>query len=101
MLDILHKYAHDYKVVIVGDAPMSPYEILQHGGSVEHWNEEAGEVWLKRLLMTYDKAVWINPVPEDEWDYTQSIAITHRLMDGHMYPLTLKGLEEAMAYLSK
>jgi uncharacterized protein with von Willebrand factor type A (vWA) domain len=74
---------------------------LQPGGSVEHWNEEAGEVWLRRLLQTYDKAVWINPVPEDEWEYTQSIAITHQLMEGRMYPLTLKGLEEAMTYLSK
>jgi uncharacterized protein with von Willebrand factor type A (vWA) domain len=101
LTDILHKYAHDYKVIIVGDASMSPYEILQPGGSVEHWNEEAGEVWLRRLLQTYDKAVWINPVPEDEWEYTQSIAITHQLMEGRMYPLTLKGLEEAMTYLSR
>ncbi|MEE4277255.1 MAG: VWA domain-containing protein [Halieaceae bacterium] len=101
MMDILHKYAHDYKVIIVGDASMSPYEILQPGGSVEHWNEEPGEVWLKRVLGTYEKAVWINPIPEDEWEYTQSIAITHKMMDGRMYPLTLKGLEEAMAYLSR
>ena len=100
-LDILHKYAHDYKLIIVGDASMSPYEIVQPGGSVEHWNEEAGEVWLRRMLETYEKAVWINPVPEDEWEYTQSIAMTHQLMEGRMHPLTLKGLEEAMAYLSK
>lgn len=101
MLDILHKYAHDYKVIIIGDASMSPYEIMQAGGSVEHWNEESGETWLKRLLSTYDKAVWLNPVPQDEWEYTQSIAITHKLMEGRMHSLTLKGLEEAMAYLSK
>jgi uncharacterized protein with von Willebrand factor type A (vWA) domain len=88
-------------VIIVGDASMSPYEIVQPGGSVEHWNEEAGEVWLRRILSTYDKAVWLNPVPENEWEYTQSIAITHQLMEGRMHPLTLKGLEEAMAYLSK
>lgn len=100
-LDILHKYAHDYKVIIVGDASMSPYEIVQPGGSVEHWNEESGETWLKRILQTYEKAVWINPVPQDEWEYTQSISITHQLMEGRMHPLTLKGLEEAMSYLSK
>jgi uncharacterized protein with von Willebrand factor type A (vWA) domain len=101
VLDLMHKYAHDYKVIIVGDASMSPYEILQPGGSVEHWNEEAGEVWLRRLLGTYEKAVWLNPVPEDEWEYTQSISITHQLMERRMHPLTLKGLEDAMAYLSK
>ena len=74
LLDILHKYSHDYKVVFVGDASMSPYEIVQPGGSVEHWNEEAGEVWMQRLQDTYDKVIWINPVPqEDEWEYTQSV----------------------------
>jgi uncharacterized protein with von Willebrand factor type A (vWA) domain len=101
VLDILHKYSRDYKVVFVGDASMSPYEILRPGGSVEHWNEESGEAWLRRLREVYDKVVWINPVPEEDWHYTQSIAITHRLMEGHMYPLTLKGLEEGMSYLSK
>jgi len=101
LLDVLHKYGHDYKVVIVGDASMSPYEIVQPGGSVEHWNEEAGEVWLRRLRQTYEKCIWINPVPEDEWEYTQSIAMTHQLMEGHMYPLTLHGLEEGMSFLSR
>jgi uncharacterized protein with von Willebrand factor type A (vWA) domain len=101
VLDILHKYSHDYKVVIVGDASMSPYEIVQPGGSVEHWNEESGEMWLRRLRDVYDKVIWLNPVPEDDWQYTQSVAITHQLMEGHMYPLTLRGLEEGMAYLSK
>jgi len=101
LLDILHKYSHDYKIVFVGDASMSPYEIAQPGGSVEHWNEEAGEVWMRRLKQTYEKVIWINPVPEDEWEYTQSVAMTHQLMDGHMYPLSLKGLEEGMAFLSK
>ncbi len=100
-LDIMHKYAHDYKLVFVGDASMSPYEIAQPGGSVEHWNEEAGEVWMRRLSSTYDKVIWINPVPEDEWEYTQSISLTNKLLEGHMYPLSLKGLEEGMAYLSK
>ncbi len=101
MLDLLHKYAHDYKVVIVGDASMSPYEIVQSGGSVEHWNEEPGSVWLQRLRDTYEKAIWINPIPEAEWEYTQSISMTHQLMEGKMYPLTLKGLEEGMSFLSK
>lgn len=101
VLDILHKYSHDYKVVFVGDASMSPYEIVQPGGSVEHWNEEAGEIWLRRVREVYDKVIWLNPVPEDDWQYTQSVAITHKLMEGQMYPLTLRGLEEGMAYLSK
>ena len=101
VLDILHKYSHDYKVVFVGDASMSPYEIVQPGGSVEHWNDESGEAWMRRLKEVYDKLVWLNPVPEDEWQYTQSVSITHQLLEGKMYPLTLKGLEESMAYLSK
>ena len=100
-LDLMHKYAHDYKVVFVGDASMSPYEIMQPGGSVEHWNEESGELWMHRLRETYEKCIWINPVPEDEWEYTQSIAITRQLMDGKMYPLTLRGLEDGMSFLSK
>ena len=100
-LDLMHKYAHDYKVVFVGDASMSPYEIMQPGGSVEHWNEESGELWMRRLRETYEKCIWINPVPEDEWEYTQSIAITRQLMEGQMYPLTLRGLEEGMSFLSK
>ena len=101
LLDVMHKYSHDYKVIFVGDAAMSPYEIVQPGGSVEHWNEESGELWMRRLQEVYDKVIWINPTPEDEWQYTQSIAITNKLLEGHMYPLTLKGLEEGMTYLSK
>jgi hypothetical protein len=100
-LDLLHKYGHDYKLVFVGDASMSPYEIMQPGGSVEHWNEESGELWMRRLRETYEKCIWINPVPEDEWEYTQSISITRQLMEGNMYPLTLRGLEEGMSFLSK
>ena len=99
--DVLHTYGPDYKCIFVGDASMSPYEIVQPGGSVEHWNDESGEMWMRRLLEVYDKVAWINPVPEDEWQFTQSVAITNQLLEGHMYPLTLKGLEEAMAYLSK
>ena len=99
--DVMHKFGHDYKVVIVGDASMSPYEIVQPGGSVEHWNEEPGAVWLERLRSTYEKCVWLNPVPEDEWQYTQSISIANQLMEEKMYPLTLGGLEDAMGYLAK
>ena len=99
--DVLHKFGHDYKVVIVGDASMSPYEIVQPGGSVEHWNEEPGAIWLERLRSTYEKCVWLNPVPEDEWQYTQSISITNQLMEEKMYPLTLGGLEDAMGFLAK
>ncbi|MEC8529140.1 MAG: hypothetical protein VXY71_07855, partial [Pseudomonadota bacterium] len=98
--DVMHKFGHDYKVVIVGDASMSPYEIVQPGGSVEHWNEEPGAVWLERLRSTYEKCVWLNPVPEDEWQYTQSISITNQLMEEKMYPLTLGGLEDAMGFLA-
>ncbi len=101
LLDILHKYSSEYRVVFVGDAAMSPYEIAQPGGSVEHWNEESGEVWMKRVLTTYDKVIWLNPTPEHDWHWTTSIEHARRLMEGHMYPLTLKGLEEGMAYLSK
>ena len=101
LLDIMHKYSHDYKVIFIGDASMSPYEIAQPGGSVEHWNEESGEVWMRRLKETYEKVIWINPVPQAEWEYTQSVSMTHQLMEGHMYPLSLKGLEEGMSYLSR
>ncbi len=99
--DVMHKFGHDYKVVIVGDASMSPYEIVQPGGSVEHWNEEPGAVWLERLRSTYEKCIWLNPVPEDEWQYTQSITIANQLMEEKMYPLTLGGLEDAMGFLAK
>ncbi|MEH6556644.1 MAG: VWA domain-containing protein [Oceanicoccus sp.] len=101
MLDVLHKYSSDYKVIFIGDASMSPYEILQPGGSVEHWNEESGEMWMRKLKETYDKVIWINPVPPEEWHYTSSIDVTNKLVEGHMYPLTVKGLEEGMTYLSK
>lgn len=101
LMDVMHKYSSDYKVVFVGDAAMSPYEILQPGGSVEHWNEEPGEIWMRRLKETYEKLIWINPVPPDEWHYTHSIDLTNQLVEGHMYPLTVKGLEEGMGYLSK
>lgn len=101
LLDILHKYSSDYKVIFVGDASMSPYEIVQPGGSVEHWNEESGEMWMRRLRETYEKVAWLNPVPPQDWGWTQSIKLVEQQMEGHMYPMTLGGLEKAMAYLAK
>ena len=101
LLDIMHRYSSDYHVIFVGDAAMSPYEIMQPGGSVEHWNEEAGVAWMRRLKETYRKIMWINPLPKDLWHYTHSIEITSHLMEGHMYPLTVKGLEEGMGYLAR
>jgi uncharacterized protein with von Willebrand factor type A (vWA) domain len=99
--DIMHKYGHDYKLVFVGDATMSPYEILQPGGSIEYSNEEAGSVWMKRMLEVYPKAVWLNPEPEEIWGYRQSIGIIKELMGGRMYPTTILGLERAMRALVK
>ena len=97
--DVMHTYPHDYKVIFIGDASMSPYEIAMPGGSVEHMNEEPGQVWMERLTRTYPAAVWLNPVPENEWDYTQSIRMMRQLMSGRMYPLTLEGLDRAMREL--
>lgn len=98
---ILHKYAADYKVIIVGDATMSPYEITYAGGSVEHFNEEPGAVWINRLLNVYPKAAWINPTPTSRWKYHESISITRELMDHRMFGLTLAGLEKSMKELVK
>jgi uncharacterized protein with von Willebrand factor type A (vWA) domain len=99
MTQILHKYGHDYKLVFVGDAAMSPYEIAYPGGSIEHHNEESGAVWAKRMLDVYSKAVWINPTPEERWPYYESIPMIRELMEDRMYPLTLSGLESAMRRL--
>ncbi|MBT8057942.1 MAG: VWA domain-containing protein [Gammaproteobacteria bacterium] len=98
-MDVLHKYPADYKLIFVGDATMSPYEIHYPGGSVEHWNEEAGATWMKRLLDTYPKAVWLNPEPRQRWDYTPSIQMIGEIMDDRMFPLTVSGLEEGMRSL--
>ncbi len=98
-LDITHKYGADYKLIFVGDATMSPYEIVYAGGSVEHWNEEPGAIWIKRLLHTYQKAIWLNPEPEDRWNFTPSIKLARELMDDRMYPLTIAGLDEGMKAL--
>ena len=98
--DVMHTYGQDYKVVFIGDASMSPYEIDRPGGSVEHWNEESGKVWLERMLATWPKAVWINPMPERHWEYTQSIRMIRQLLGNRMFSLTLDGLERAMRSLS-
>ncbi|WP_345956343.1 VWA domain-containing protein [Pseudomonas fulva] len=99
--DLLHKYGDDYKVVFVGDAAMAPYEITQPGGSVEHWNEEAGYVWMQRIMAKFRKVIWINPYPRQAWDYTASTHLVRELIEDRMYPLTLQGLEDGMRYLSK
>lgn len=99
--DILHKYSPDYKVIFVGDASMAPYEITQPGGSIEHWNEEAGAIWMQRVTEHFDKVAWINPMPKDYWGEGGSLGITKQLMEEHMYPMSIEGLEEAMRYLSR
>ena len=99
--DILHKYAHDYKVIFVGDATMSPYEILQPGGSIEYNNDEAGAVWLQRVLDVYKKAIWLNPEPEEIWPYRQSISVIREIFTNRMFPTTIEGLEKAMRLLVK
>ncbi|HEY0832574.1 MAG TPA: VWA domain-containing protein [Azospirillum sp.] len=99
--DVLHTYPADYKLIFVGDAAMSPYEIAYAGGSVEHWNEEAGQVWLQRMLSVYSRAVWLNPTPQQYWSYTESTRMLQRLMDGRMFPLTIEGLDAAMRELSR
>ena len=99
--DLLHKYPGDWRAVFVGDATMSPYEVTVPGGSVEHWNEEAGAVWLKRARQQWEKSVWLNPVPERFWGYTPSVSLIRDVMDERMFPLTLDGLERAMRTLAR
>ncbi|GJG93216.1 VWA domain-containing protein [Cupriavidus pauculus] len=99
--DLMHKYTPDYKVIFVGDATMSPYEILQPGGSVEYNNAEAGAVWLNRMIDQFPRFVWLNPEPEGLWQYRQSITVINQIMKNRMYPVTLAGLEEAMKVLTK
>jgi uncharacterized protein with von Willebrand factor type A (vWA) domain len=98
-LDVLRTYPHDYKVIFVGDAAMSRYEISAPGGSVEHFNEEPGVAWMERITGAYKASIWLNPVAERDWDHTQSIRMMRALMGGRMYPLTLEGLERAMREL--
>ena len=99
--DLIRKYNRDYKLIFVGDATMSPYEILQPGGSVEYNNEEAGAEWMQRLTHAFPKYAWINPEPQGVWQYRQSIALVQQLVQQRMFPLTLPGLEGAMRLLSK
>jgi uncharacterized protein with von Willebrand factor type A (vWA) domain len=99
--DLLRKYNPDYRLIFVGDATMSPYEILQPGGSVEYNNEEAGAVWLQRLAERFPKFAWLNPEPEGVWEYRQSIAVIRKVLAQRMYPVTINGLEKAMRELSK
>jgi uncharacterized protein with von Willebrand factor type A (vWA) domain len=99
--DVLHKYGPDYKVIFVGDAAMSPYEIATPGGSVEHWNKEAGATWLARVLVKWPQAIWLNPTPEKHWGYTHSIGMMREIFGGRMFPLTLAGLEAATRSLAR
>ena len=100
-LDVIRKYGPDYKLIFVGDATMSPYEIMEPGGSVEHNNEEPGVVWINRLLNHYKHSAWLNPTPEGHWDYTSSLKLTKQIMGDRMFPLTIKGLEQATRLLAK
>ena len=99
--DVLHKFSSDYKVIFVGDATMSPYEITYPGGSVEHWNEEAGAVWIDRVAQIYEHMVWLNPTAERHWAHTPSIEVMRQLTNDRMYPLTIEGLDKAMRELAR
>ena len=98
--DVMRKYGHDYKLILVGDAAMSPYELEQPGGSVEHWNDEPGRAWLERMLRAWPRAAWLNPVPEEHWTWTTSTQNIQRIMEGRMFPVTVAGLEKAMKSLA-
>ena len=100
-LDLLHTYPNDYKVIIVGDGAMSPFELTHAGGSVEHWNEEPGLAWLQRIAATFPRTVWINPAPERYWNYSPSRELIARIFEGRMFPLTLEGLDRAMRDLAR
>jgi uncharacterized protein with von Willebrand factor type A (vWA) domain len=99
-VEVMRRYGHDYKLIFVGDASMSPYELEHEGGSVEHWNDEPGRVWLARMLRAWPRAAWLNPVPEKHWGWTTSILNVQRILEGRMYPVTLEGLERAMRGLA-
>lgn len=99
--DVLHTYSRDYKLIFVGDATMGPYEITYPGGSVEHWNEEPGSIWINRMLEVYSRAIWLNPVPENYWQSTPTIREIKRMLGNRMYPLTLGGLDSGMRELSR
>jgi uncharacterized protein len=95
-VEVMRTYASDYKLILVGDATMSPYEITTAGGAIEHWNEEPGSVWLRRLIKAYPKFVWINPQPQGRWRHTASVEMIREMLEGRMYPLTLSGLDDAI-----
>lgn len=99
--ELLNKYGSDYKVVFVGDATMAPYEITHAGGSVEHWNEEPGGQWMERFTELYERLVWINPTPQETWEYSSSVSMIQKMVGGNMYPMTVRGLEDGMTALSK
>lgn len=99
--EVLRRFPRDWRIVFVGDASMSPYEVTMPGGSVEHWNEEAGAVWLKRVTETWDRIAWLNPTPERYWGYTPSIGLVNELIGGRMHPMTLEGLDAAMRGLAR
>jgi len=99
VLDVLHTFSRDYKVIFVGDATMGPYEITYPGGSVEHWNQEPGSVWLERVIDHFDKVIWLNPQPEQHWNYYPSIQIMHQIMQKKMYPMTISGLTQGIKSL--
>ena len=101
LYDIIHTYGRDYKVIFVGDASMSPYEISSSYGSVEHMNPEPGHAWMQRLTAHFDKVAWLNPVPEEHWGYTHSIGLTQQLIDHKMYPMSLAGLSDVIKALAK
>jgi uncharacterized protein with von Willebrand factor type A (vWA) domain len=99
--DVLRKYGPDWKLIFVGDASMSPYEIREAGGSVEHWNEESGKVWMNRLTTHFRRSAWLNPTPREHWDFTMSIGMMHAVMEGRMFPLTVDGIDQMTRELSK
>jgi uncharacterized protein with von Willebrand factor type A (vWA) domain len=99
--DLLHKFSSDYKVIFVGDAAMAPYEITNIGGSIEHNNEESGATWMQRVVETYERVIWLNPQAQDTWEYSNSVQMVNQLLDGRMFPLTLRGLDEGVSYLGK
>jgi hypothetical protein len=101
-MDVMHKYPHDWKVIIVGDAAMAPYEITHEGGSVEHWNEEAGATWLQRIVDTWPHLIWINPTPQKWWEHSYSTRLVQEIIGAdRMFPLTLEGVDEAMKELAR
>lgn len=100
-LDVLHKYGSDYRVIFVGDAAMSPYELLSVGGSVEYMSQDTGQAWLKRITNHFDKVAWLNPETQSYWQYTQTIGLIKDIMQGHMYPMTLHGIEDMTKYLAR